>query len=676
MDKPKDNEFVGKGVKNKFKKIDSMNKDEAEEQAEKLMEAIRYHDYRYYIENNPEISDKDYDKLFHRLEDLEEEFDLKDENSPTKRVGAPPLDSFEKKEHQADMLSLDSSEDEGKIRDFLKSCRKKDADKFSVEPKFDGFSVEIVYENGEFKYGATRGDGKTGEDISRNLRTVKTIPLKILNAPKFLAVRGEVYLGKDDFNELNKKRGEKGKDLFANPRNAAAGMIRNLDSKEVEDKPFDVVFYEILKCSKNFKNHEDELKFFEDVGLKTSELNDFVEDFEEISDYYSDMVKKRGDLDYEIDGVVIKVDNLDIRDEMGFKQRSPRWAFAWKFPPKKEETRIIDIIIPVGRTGILTPVALFESVEVGGVKISRATLHNEDYIKEHDFRIGDKVRIKRAGDVIPEVVERIKEKGRKRGKKFEMPDKCPSDKTKVVREGAYHVCPASLSCPAQLKGHIKHFSSKGALDIRGLGEEIAEDLVENKMVKDVADLYFLEKDDFLKLESFAEKKADNLYNEIQKKKNPRLDRFLYGLGIRHVGEHIARILAREFKSLESLKSVDKEDILNIKEIGEEIAESVVDFFNNNKSVLKKFKKAGVDVKKFKSSGNSLDGKTFVFTGNLENYSRGEVKRLVEERRGRAVSSVSDSVDYVVAGENPGSKIDEAKKREIEIIDEDEFEKMV
>jgi DNA ligase (NAD+) len=673
--------------KTKFKDADKLSKKEARKEIEALREGIAYHNYLYYIKNKPEISDATYDKLFHRLEELEHAFPaLRSDDSPTQKIGAPPVDKLKKVKHAAVMLSLNAALEEHDVKNFIDFVERNTDKKkiaFVVEPKFDGFSVEVVYEKGRFLYGATRGDGETGEDISNNLKTIGPLPLRLQGhtIPSFLAVRGEVFMHRKGFQKMNKQRIERGEEPFANPRNAAAGIMRQLDSKKVADKPLDIVFYEILKIKgEDFSSHWDVLHKFPDWGLKTDEHNKKFASYKEIKTYRNKLIEQREKLDYEIDGIVIKLDAYDAREKLGTRQRSPRWALAWKFPPKEEVTRLEDIVVQVGRTGMLTPVALLQPVDVGGVTVSRATLHNEDEVKKKDVRPGDKVQVIRAGDVIPEVLKRIKEKGKKRGKKFSMPERCPVCHTKVVREGAYYFCPNGLSCPAQLVGHLIHYASRQAMNIEGLGEKTVKNLVDKDIVENLADLYQLRVEDLLELEGFAEKSAQQLYQAIQNSKSERLDRFLFALGIRHVGEHVARILARTYRSLDKLIEADLSDLKKTHEIGPEIAESVYEFFQQtkNKNVLQELKKAGLEVQEMPAlkKETPLKDKTFVFTGELESYTRDEIKRLVEELGARATSSVSSNTDYLVAGENPGSKLDEAKKHKVKIIDEKEFKKLI
>lgn len=671
-----------------FNRIDQMCKEEVREEIEALREGIEHHNYLYYVKNSPEISDATYDKLFKRLQELEKAYpEFESPDSPTRRVGAEPVSKLRKVSHAAPMLSLNAALEEKEVVDFVNFVQRNAEGKeasFILEPKFDGTSVEVFYENGSFKYGATRGDGETGEDISENLRTVHSIPLHLQKqngVPSSLAVRAEVFMLKKGFHELNKERVEKGEEPFANPRNATAGLLRQLDSRMVAGRPLDARFYDVLAVEgERLATHREMLDQFSTWGLKTDPHNQECSSVAEIKERYQELLDTRDELEYEIDGLVIKLDDLALREQLGTRQRSPRWAIAWKFPPKQEISRIQDIVVQVGRTGKLTPVALLEPVDVGGVTISRATLHNEGEVHRKDVRVGDKVRVARAGDVIPEVVERVEEQGKKRGKEFTMPEKCPACGSEVVREGAYHFCPAGLSCSPQLIGRVVHYASRQALNIEGLSEKTAKQLVDTGLVSDIADLYRLSVDDILKLEGFAQKSATQLHDAIQATKKVRLDRFLYALGIRHVGEHMVQVLARNFRTLDAVKQANREQIQKIREVGPEIAASVEEFFaeEQNQKVLRRLVDAGMEIEPMPERQGKLplEGKTFVFTGSLEKYTRSEAEQMVESLGGRAASSVSSSTDFVVAGEEPGSKFEEAKEQGVKIIKEKDFEKLV
>jgi DNA ligase (NAD+) len=671
-----------------FEEISELSEEQARREIEALREGIDYHDRLYYVENQPELSDAVYDKLFRRLQSLEETFPKFDSpNSPTRRVGAPPVDELARVEHTSPMLSLNAVFEAEEVDSFLETLGRHADEKpprVVVEPKFDGVSVEAIYEQGEFVRGATRGDGRTGEDVTANLRTVRSLPLRLRDeakAPEMLAVRGEVFLPKGAFQELNRRRVERGRQPFANPRNAAAGTLRRLDPGEVAERPLDVIFYDVLRVEGSQSDtHWDELSQLKRWGLKTDRHNRRCSSAAEVRKTHERLDQTRDELPYEVDGVVLKADDLDLWDRLGTRDRSPRWALAWKFAPRREITRVDNIVVQVGMTGMLTPVALLEPVDVGGVTISRATLHNEGEVHRKDVRPGDRVRVARAGDVIPEVVERIKQPGRKRAARFSMPRKCPACGADVVREGAYCLCPAGVSCPPQLVGHLKHFASQEAMDIDGLGEETARELVERGLVHDLADLYQVSEDALRSLETFAEKKARKLNEAIYGAKRPPLDRFLYGLGIRHVGRRIARVLATEFGSLEELRRAGRERLERIPEIGPEIAQSVASFFDEPQTddVLQRMARAGVEVQDVATSAGRqpLAEKTFVFTGELKHFSRDEASERVERLGGRASSSVSRQTDYVVVGENPGSKLDQAREHDVEVLDEGQFEQLI
>ncbi|MFP4477224.1 MAG: NAD-dependent DNA ligase LigA [Desulfatibacillaceae bacterium] len=672
-----------KNPKTDFKDVDGLSADEAEKQMRALEKGIDYHDRKYYVENEPVISDATYDKLFARLEELERAFpDLASENSPTRRVGAPPLDSLEKVEHVRPMLSLNAAlerDDAKDLYDALVRGLDRNNPAMVAEPKLDGLSVELIYEDGEFSRGSTRGDGSTGEDITENLRTVRTLLLRLAEngrTPASLALRGEVFLHKSDFIELNKLRTETGNRTFANPRNAAAGTVRQLDPGKVAKIPLDLFVYEIMDSDADVpESHLEAMKWVAGFGIRTVPNMEQVSDFGDILRYHQGMADKREALDYEIDGVVFKLDHRPSREKLGVRQNSPRWAFAWKFPPKKEITTLEDIVVQVGRTGKLTPVALLDPVDVGGVTVSRASLHNEGETRKKDVRPGDRVRIQRAGDVIPEVVERVGDHPQDVGGKFSMPNNCPACGGDVEQEGAYHFCTSGLTCPPQVAGRIIHYASREAMDIDGLGEKTVKQLVREGMVSDVADIYGLSVDDLLELPGFAEKSARQLHDAIQEATDIPLDRFLYALGIRHVGRRVAGLLAREFGSLSALREAPREDLSEIDEIGPEIADSVAGFFadEHNQDVVDRLLEAGVKVRDVSGKKASpLEGKTFVFTGALESMTRDEARDRVEDLGGRATSSVSKNTDYLVRGEDPGGKLDDARDEGIEILDEQQF----
>jgi DNA ligase (NAD+) len=671
-----------------FDAPDTLSESDAGEQVDQLREAIEFHDRQYYVENSPVISDRAYDQLFQRLKDLEAAFpDLQSEMSPTQRVGAAPVDELEEIEHTAPMLSLDAAFDREEVEDFDDFLRRNIdgyADfSYYVEPKFDGLSAEIVYRDGELAYAATRGNGRVGEDITENVKTIHTVPLRLnpeADLPEMVAVRGEIFMPRSGFQDLNKRRIERGDDAFANPRNAAAGTVRQLDPRIVARRPLDIFFYDILSIEgANFETQTEVRDTLPTWGLKTDRHTVHCQTVDEIEEMWEGIVAEREDLDYEIDGIVIKANEFEVREALGTRSRSPRWAIAWKFPAQKEVTRLQDIAVQVGRTGKLTPVALLDPVDVAGVTVSRASLHNIEEIGRLDVRPGDKVRIQRAGDVIPEVVERIETDG-ERGEEFRMPGECPVCGTEVVREGPLHYCPAGLSCHAQLKGHLEHYASRNAMDIEGLGEETVDELVERDMVHDIADLYEFGVEDFMALERFARKSATNLYEAVQGAKNPSLDRFLFALGIRHVGQHVARLIGREFGTLEVIRGASVEQLKETDGVGPEIAQSICEFFDDadNQQVIDHLLEVGVEVEPMEGGEESaaLEGQTFVFTGALEGYTRSEAQQEVEKRGGRATSSVSGNTDYLVAGDNPGSKLDDARDREVTILEEEGFEQLL
>jgi len=659
-----------------------------------LRKKIHYHNYRYYVLNEPEISDAEYDRLFKELEELESKYpELVTPDSPTQRVGANPLEEFGAYEHSIPLLSLNSVSAQSEVRDFDERVRRflggvEEEIEYVVEPKIDGLAMELVYENGVLSVGSTRGDGKTGEEITQNLRTIKTIPLRIFSdadAPPLplLEVRGEVFMPVSKFKELNEELGVKGEKMFANPRNAAAGSVRQLDPKVTAYRPLDFFAYGVgIAEGKEFSTQWGVLDYLRRIGFKISPVIRRFKEFEDVIEYHEKVKAKRDELDYEIDGIVVKVNSIEQQDRLGTISRSPRWALAYKFPAREEFTRVMDIVVQVGRTGALTPVAVLEPVPIGGVTVSRATLHNEDELRRKDVRIGDTVVVERAGDVIPEVVSVIKSKRTGTEKEFRMPDRCPVCGAEVMKEGPIVRC-IGVSCVAQLKERIKHFASLRALNIEGLGEKVIEQLVDRKMVSDATDLFFLTKSDLLKLERMGDKLAQNILDALEKSKHTTFFRLIHALGIRHVGEHTASLLADKFRDLESLRNAGYDDLISIPEIGPEVAKSILLFFEqgSTKELLDKLERAGVSYEK-KEVGVAeeavrkvLEGKTFVFTGRIA-MPREEAKGIVERLGGKAASSVSKRTDYVVAGEEAGSKLDTAVRLGVKIIDEAVFMRLI
>ncbi|MHC1623569.1 MAG: NAD-dependent DNA ligase LigA [Candidatus Methanospirareceae archaeon] len=657
---------------------------------EDLRRKIHYHNYRYYVLDEPEISDAEYDRLFQELEELERKHpELVTPDSPTQRIGAKPLEEFGTYEHSIPMLSLKSVLAEEEVRDFDERVRRmlvSEEIEYVVEPKIDGLAMELVYENGVFTVGSTRGDGKTGENITQNLRTVKTIPLRILSddgvSVPLLEVRGEVFIPVSKFKALNAALGEKGEKMFANPRNAAAGSVRQLDPRVTASRPLDFFAYGIGRIEgKVFSTQWEVLEYLRRIGFRVSPLIRRFQDIEGVIRYHDEVKEKRDDLDYEIDGIVVKVNSVAQQDKLGTISRSPRWALAYKFPAREEFTRVKDIRVQVGRTGALTPVAVLEPVQIAGVTVSRATLHNEDELRRKDVRIGDTVVVERAGDVIPEVVSVIKSKRTGVEKEFRMPDKCPVCGADVLKEGPIVRC-IGVSCSAQLKERIKHFASLRALNIEGLGEKVIEQLVDRKIVSDAADLFFLTRRDLMKLERMGEKSARNILAALEKSKHTTFARLLHALGIRHVGEHTASLLADNFRDMEALRTARYEDLIRIPEIGPEVAKSILLFFKQEETqeLLEKLERAGVryetrEAKGAEEAKKILEGKTFVFTGRIS-MPREEAKSIVERLGGSVSSSVSKRTDFVVAGEEPGSKLEKAEKFGVTVIDEEAFREMV
>jgi len=667
-----------------------MDKETAAKRIAQLREDIEYHNRRYYQQDAPEISDAEYDCLMRELQDLEARFPDDDiASSPTQRVGAAPLAKFAPFSHPQPMLSLANAFSHEEMIDFDSRIKRLAGDTqidYIAEPKLDGLAVNLIFENGLFVRGATRGDGATGEDVTQNLKTISSLPLKMKKSlsphiPEFLEIRGEVYMERQPFHNLNRRRQEQGEEPFANPRNAAAGSLRQLDPKITARRPLNIFLYGVgsVKGSE-FSTHWDILETLRSWGFPVNPLIQKAGDITACISYYEHIGSIRPTLPYEIDGVVLKVNNLATQDILGNVSRSPRWALACKFPAAQEKTVIKDIIVQVGRMGTLTPVAVMEPVNVGGVMVSRATLHNEDEIQKKDIRIGDTVIIQRAGDVIPEVVSVIESNRTGHEKLFSMPRHCPECGSDIVRqEGEVaHRC-INLSCPAQIKEHIRHFASRGAMDIEGLGEKVSAQLFDAGLITDPADLYFLTREKLLALDRMAEKSAQNLLDAISRSKTPHLDKFIFALGIRHVGERTAKLLADRFGALDQLIKAEFDDLTSVNEIGPEIAQSIVSFFSESKNriVIDKFLKAGISPQQKQTPAEALlTGKYFVFTGTLETLGRNDAKKIVESQGGVVQSSVGNKTSFVVAGADPGSKLDKARSMGISVISESDFLKMI
>jgi DNA ligase (NAD+) len=657
-----------------------------------LRDEIRRHEDLYYLKDNPEISDEEYDALIEKLRKLEEQHpDLITPDSPTQRVGGRPAEGFSEFVHRRPMLSLDNSYNIDELRAFDGRCRKLAGDRpieYVAELKIDGLSLSIHYDRGVFVRGVTRGDGTRGEDVTSNVRTIRSIPLKLRDDAKRVAteieVRGEAYLPRQVFEKINREREDAGEPRFANPRNAAAGTLRQLDPAITARRRLGMFAYDALAGErKAFDTHWEALNWLESAGLRVNENRALCDSIEGVIDFCNQMEAKREQLDYEIDGVVVKINSTAMQEDFGATGKAPRWAIAYKYPARQATTRVNDILVSVGRTGALTPVAMLEPVPLGGVTVSRSTLHNEDEIGRLGLKIGDWVLIERGGDVIPKVLKVVESKRTGKEKPFKMPTHCPECGGHVSRpEGeAVSRCIAA-DCPAQLIGRILHFASRRAMRIEGLGFALADQLIEKKMVKDVADIYSVTLENLVSLERMAKKSATNVLNQIEASKSRDLSNLIYGLGIRHVGERTAGILAREFGSLERLSRASVEEIDDVHEIGLTMAASIHDWFadEGNARLCERLSAAGVRTELEKSTTKeapqTFAGKIFVLTGTLPAMTRDEATALIEARGGRVTSSVSKKTDFVLAGAEPGSKLDKANQLGVKVIEEDDFRKML
>jgi DNA ligase (NAD+) len=663
-----------------------------EKRIEELREEIRRHERLYYLEDNPEISDREYDQLIEQLTRLEAEHpELVTADSPTQRVGGRPAEGFPEFVHRRPMLSLDNSYNIDELRAFDVRCRKlagAQPFEYVAELKIDGLSLSIHYDRGVFMRGVTRGDGTRGEDVTSNVRTIRSIPLKLReNAAKVsseIEVRGEAYLSRKIFERINQEREEEGEPRFANPRNAAAGTLRQLEPAITARRRLGMFAYDVLAGErKAFATHWEALNWLESAGLQVNPHRALCKSIEEVINFCNEMEAERESLDYEIDGVVVKINSTGMQEEFGATGKAPRWAIAYKYPARQATTRVNDILVSVGRTGALTPVAMLDPVPLGGVTVSRSTLHNEDEIQRLGLKIGDWVLIERGGDVIPKVLKVVESKRTGKEKPFEMPEKCPVCGGRVSRpEGeAVSRCIAA-DCPAQLIGRILHFASRRAIRIEGLGSALADQLIEKKLVRDVADLYSLTIEDLVSLERMAKKSATNVLNQINASKTRDFWHLIYGLGIRHVGERTAGILAREFRSLTKLSKASVEELDAVHEIGLTMAQSIHDWFADpgNAELCARLERAGLCTELAETAtsveAQTLEGKVFVLTGTLPGMTRDEAAALVEARGGRVTSSVSKKTDYVLAGAEPGSKLEKANKLGVTVIDEAAFRKMI
>ncbi|MCY8719150.1 NAD-dependent DNA ligase LigA [Bacillus sp. S10C12M] len=662
-----------------------MDKETAKQRAEELRRTINKYSYEYYTLDEPSVPDAEYDRLMQELIVIEEEHpDLRTPDSPTQRVGGAVLEAFQKVTHGTPMLSLGNAFNADDLRDFDRRVRQAVGDDvaYNVELKIDGLAVSLRYEDGYFVRGATRGDGTTGEDITENLKTIRNIPLK-MKRDLSIEVRGEAYMPKQSFEKLNEERIKNEEEPFANPRNAAAGSLRQLDPKIAAKRNLDIFVYSIAELDEmGVETQSQGLDFLDEIGFKTNQERKKCGSIEEVIELIDEFQSKRADLPYEIDGIVIKVDSLDQQEELGFTAKSPRWAIAYKFPAEEVVTKLLDIELNVGRTGVITPTAILEPVKVAGTTVSRASLHNEDLIREKDIRILDKVVVKKAGDIIPEVVNVLFEQRTGEEKEFSMPTECPECGSELVRiEGEVALRCINPECPAQIREGLIHFVSRNAMNIDGLGERVITQLFEENLVRNVADLYKLTKEQVIQLERMGEKSTENLISSIQKSKENSLERLLFGLGIRFIGSKAAKTLAMHFESLENLKKASKEELLAVDEIGEKMADAVITYFHKEEmlELLDELQELGVNTlykgpKKVKAedSDSYFAGKTIVLTGKLEELSRNEAKAQIEALGGKLTGSVSKNTDLVIAGEAAGSKLAKAQELNIEVWNEEQL----
>ncbi len=648
-----------------------------EKEMRDLEKSIEYHSKKYYIEDSPEISDFEYDEMFYRLKTLEEQYpEFASANSPTKRVGGAVLDKFEKVTHDVRMGSLRDVFNFEELVDFID---KTPADNYSVECKIDGLSVSLIYDNGEFLLGSTRGDGNIGENVTENLKTIPTIPLKI-DYNGHLEVRGEVFMPKENFEVLNEKRSKNGEQLFANPRNAAAGSLRQLDSRITAERKLDIFIFNIQSCDKIFQTHSEGLEFLKSLGFKVIPDFSILKTPNQIIEKINQIGQNRTNLSFDIDGVVIKVNNIKKREEYGDTGTVPKWAVAYKFPPEEKETELLDICVNVGRTGVITPYAVLSPVRLAGTTVSRATLHNYDFIAERDIRIGDTVIVRKAGDIIPEILK-INEKKRKAGSvKYKMPDKCPSCGEPVYREAdeAAFYCTNS-SCPAQLLRNLSHFVSRNAMNIDGLGEALLTLMIDAGIISTPADLYYLKTEQLSSLERMGEKSATNIISAISQSKNRGLDRLLFALGIRQIGEKASKALAAAFNDIEIFFTLGVEELCKIEDIGQITAENIINYFSHpqTRKLIDLLKAAGVKtIYDSNIVDRRFDGKIFVLTGTLPTMKRSEAETLIEKYGGKNSNSVSKKTNFVLAGADAGRKLAKARSLGITVIDENTFLEML
>ncbi len=663
------------------------SKNPVEKRIHKLRDLINFHNYRYYVLDEPEIPDIEYDRLLRELQELEQAHPrLITDDSPTQRVGAVPLDKFDEVKHEVPMLSLGNAFSDDEVRDFDRRARERlevDHINYMAEPKLDGLAISLLYRDGVLVQGATRGDGYSGEDVTHNVRTIESIPLRLIGKdyPGVLEVRGEVFMSRKGFEALNKTQRDNNDKTFANPRNAAAGSLRQLDPRITATRPLEMICYGVGRVEGKTLpgKHSEILAALKSWGIRTSAETRVVAGIEECIHYYSGILKRRDELAYDIDGVVYKVDSLEQQSALGFVSRAPRWAVAHKFPAEEELTRLLAIDVQVGRTGTLTPVARLEPVFVGGVTVTNATLHNQDEIERKDVRIGDTVIVRRAGDVIPEVVGAIKSKRKKGARLFKLPAKCPECGSAVVRleDEAAARCTGGLYCPAQRREAIRHFASRRAMDIEGLGDKLVELLDDQKLIKNVADLYKLKAEDVAALERMGDKSAENLIAALNVSRQTTLPRFIFALGIRQVGEATAQTLAQHFGNLKALSKAKPEELEAVPDVGPIVAESISTFFEqpHNKEVIEHLIKSGVhwdDIKVKPAAELPLAGQTFVLTGTLSSMTRNDAKARLQSLGAKVAGSVSKKTSYVVVGADPGSKATKAEQLGVPLVNEDEL----
>lgn len=658
-----------------------MNKQQAEIRISHLSKELMQHNYRYYILNDPSVSDYTYDEMMRELRTLESEYpELLKPDSPSQRVGGVASSSFEKVEHKVQMASLQDVFSFEEVNAFITRCKEQLVDpKFIVEPKIDGLSVSLEYENGVFKRGSTRGDGFTGEDITMNLKTIHTIPLKIENAPSYLEVRGEVYMPLKSFKQLSIAQEENDEIPFKNPRNAASGSLRQKDSSVTAKRRLDIFVFNLQNIEgKNLLSHKQSIDYLNSLGFTTIDQSNPLSNAEEVIDAIKRIGDERSSYGYDIDGVVVKIDSFEQRDEMGATMKTPKWAVAYKFPPEEKETILKDIEVSVGRTGVITPVAVFESVHLAGTDVERASLHNQDFITEKGICIGDTIVVRKAGEIIPEVVRSVRHN--ENAVPYKLPDVCPVCNSKAERddEAAALRC-SNPDCPAQVEKRMIHFASKDAMNIDGLGTENIKALHNAGLINSVADLYILKKDDILNLDRFADKSADNLIKSIEKSKSNSLDRLIFGLGIRNIGIKAAKLLCEKFSSIDNIMNASAEDIEQIDGFGSVMAKSVSDSFKEQhmKDLIERLYKYGLNMnyETKKSISNIFEGKTFVLTGTLPTMKRSEAKALIESFGGKVSGSISKKTSYVVAGDEAGSKLDKANSLGIAVLTESELIEM-